>query len=661
MERKARAPPQRAARAGSTLGRAVLMVLCALCVMSAAVATASAADPRFVGTFDGTATPDGSFGGGNSKVAVDETTGDVYVMDATHDVIDRFTSAGVYLSQIRGVDTTNRTFNFDTFGLASITVDNSGGAGQGNLYAGSWFAGRVFAFDPTGRELWEAPGGSRTCGITVDPSGNIWIGDRDATGLTQLSPADGTPTGVTIPTPGIEPCHAAFAPSGAAYISGFQDRLDKYTAPPGSAFDLTIAGPPSNTWDVATSFRRNDVFSAISILGFQRFRQFDSQGNVLSSIDPGPTSDFEGVAVDGVHNRAFVSDMGLSNIQIYDISAQAPSVTPGRATDITKNSATLNGSVNPNGSDATDCHFDYGTTTSYGSQAPCSPAAPIRGTDDVVVRAAVTGLTPGTTYHYRLVATNAGGTSRTGDVTFRTTPVRPPSPVTTDPASGITETGATLNGRVNPNGDATTCRFQYGTTTAYGTELATASPGGGSSAVAVNVAATGLTAGTTYHVRLVCTNGGGTTNGSDVTFTTTSPLPPPPPPPPPPPTRTCATDASLCRTALALSGYSAGLLRVTCTGDAGGTCRGSLTLKAKVRYKVKRGRRTVHKTRTITVGTVSYSVAVGSSASLRLTLSSAAKSALKKSALTATADGASGSVKIPKTRPARRRARHRKK
>jgi hypothetical protein len=75
--------------------------------------------------------------------------------------------------------------------------------------------------------------------------------------------------------------------------------------------------------------------------------------------------------------------------------------------------------VNPNGGKVSACNLEYGTTTSYGSSAPCTPS-PGSGTSAVAVSAAVTGLTSGTTYHFRVSATNAGGTSNGSDQTFTT-------------------------------------------------------------------------------------------------------------------------------------------------------------------------------------------------------------------------------------------------
>src|SRR5204862_1901067 len=88
----------------------------------------------------------------------------------------------------------------------------------------------------------------------------------------------------------------------------------------------------------------------------------------------------------------------------------APTVATGAASSVTQTSATLNATVNPNGSEVVECEFEYGPTTSYGSTAPCSPA-PGSGTSAVAVSAALSGLSTATTYHFRIVAGNEGGTS----------------------------------------------------------------------------------------------------------------------------------------------------------------------------------------------------------------------------------------------------------
>jgi hypothetical protein len=198
------------------------------------------------------------------------------------------------------------------------------------------------------------------------------------------------------------------------------------------------------------------------------------------------------------------------------MAASEPVVSTGNATTITPTSATVNGTVNPEGQ-ATTYHFEYGTTISYGSQTATASAG--AGTADVKVSDQLTSLAPNTTYHYRLVATNASGTTLGADVTFKTP--KPPAPVvTTRHAGTVTQTSATLRGLVNPEGETTSYFFQYGTTTAYGSQTAVGSAGDGTKSVAVTAVTGPLAPNTTYHYRIVATNVNGTTRGHDVSFRT---------------------------------------------------------------------------------------------------------------------------------------------
>ncbi len=198
------------------------------------------------------------------------------------------------------------------------------------------------------------------------------------------------------------------------------------------------------------------------------------------------------------------------------ISAQAPTATTGAATGVGSTDATLNGTVNANGA-STTVYFEYGLDTNYGSTWTADQS-PVTGSTDAAVTATLSELTPNTTYHYRVVATNANGTTYGADMTFTTLPMAPTA--TTDSASAVGTTTATLNGTVNANGSSTTVTFQYGLSTSYGTTVtADQSPVTGSTDTAVSKAITGLTNGLTYHYRVVAVNAGGTTYGADMTFT----------------------------------------------------------------------------------------------------------------------------------------------
>jgi len=97
----------------------------------------------------------------------------------------------------------------------------------------------------------------------------------------------------------------------------------------------------------------------------------------------------------------------------------APTAVTGAASPIKQTSATLNATVNPNGSAVSDCHFEYGLTPLYGTSVPCT-SLPGSGGTPVAVSAVAEPLTAGTTYHFRVVATNAIGTAEGTDQTFTT-------------------------------------------------------------------------------------------------------------------------------------------------------------------------------------------------------------------------------------------------
>jgi uncharacterized delta-60 repeat protein len=114
----------------------------------------------------------------------------------------------------------------------------------------------------------------------------------------------------------------------------------------------------------------------------------------------------------------------------------APTVVTGQPSNVTSDGATFNGTVNPNGSQVTDCHFDYGPSPTYGNRVACSPS-PGAGTSAVAVSATLSGLGSGKTWNYRLVATGPGGTSTGANQTMTTQ---------TGPASTTLSTSQTWGG-----------------------------------------------------------------------------------------------------------------------------------------------------------------------------------------------------------------------
>jgi Ca2+-binding RTX toxin-like protein len=199
-----------------------------------------------------------------------------------------------------------------------------------------------------------------------------------------------------------------------------------------------------------------------------------------------------------------------------------PGATTEAASEVKGATATLNAKVDPV-AQATTYQFEYGKTESYGSKVPLFPKSAGSGIAPVAASTSASGLEPNTTYHYRVVATNAAGTTEGADQTFTTQklPV-----VTTGAASEVKTTSASLAGTVNPEGLEATYQIEYGKTIFYGSK-APASPGAvgaGTSPVAVGTTVTGLEANTTYHYRVAGTSAAGTARGEDKTFKT-EPLP----------------------------------------------------------------------------------------------------------------------------------------
>jgi hypothetical protein len=205
-----------------------------------------------------------------------------------------------------------------------------------------------------------------------------------------------------------------------------------------------------------------------------------------------------------------------ASIIVYKI--QAPQVSTFAPSQVSFGGATLMGTVNPEGA-ATSYYFEYGQVTGYGTttDVPVPSASVGSGIQPVTVWYDREAVFPNTAYWVRLVATNEDGTTQGNVVQFKTPPRAPE--VDTGGATNVTEASASLHGEVNSEwSGATTYHFEYGPTTAYGSQTPSFSFPDGIAGIAQPI--TGLQPATTYHYRLEATNLGGTTYGADAEFTT---------------------------------------------------------------------------------------------------------------------------------------------
>ena len=194
-------------------------------------------------------------------------------------------------------------------------------------------------------------------------------------------------------------------------------------------------------------------------------------------------------------------------------------ITTEAPTQVKATTATFNGSFVGNGED-THYYFEWGTDPSYGHVTLEADAHSPSGPNPTQISSEVTGLSAFTTYHYRVVASNAGGTNYGADQEFMTLPGPPTIPA--EFVGNVHSESALLRGRVNPEHGDTTYHFEYGTEDcAVSSCVATPSVDIGAEPSPVDVSAqlVNLTPGTTYHWRIVASNNA-TTDGPDRTFRT---------------------------------------------------------------------------------------------------------------------------------------------
>ena len=159
----------------------------------------------------------------------------------------------------------------------------------------------------------------------------------------------------------------------------------------------------------------------------------------------------------------------------------APAVSTTAPTGLTTHQVTLNGTVNPNGT-TTTALFQYGLTTSYGGTASVT-LTPTDGSTAQNVSTALSGLTSASTYHYRLSATNAGGTAATTDGTFVTLTASQGvgSAITT---AGLTGPDAELDAAPFDDGVENLLKYAFNMNLT-GPDSSTMGPGGGAGLPAI--------------------------------------------------------------------------------------------------------------------------------------------------------------------------------
>jgi hypothetical protein len=172
----------------------------------------------------------------------------------------------------------------------------------------------------------------------------------------------------------------------------------------GGAFVLTVNG---------SDFVNGAV---VRFAGSDRATTYVSPTQLTASI---PASDLAAMGTFNITVFNPAPGGGTSNAQTFTVTPPPPSVTTNAATGVTSWVATVHGTVSSNGG-SSDVSFEYGLSTAYGSSVPATQSPLAADAANTAVSADLIGLNCNTTFHYRVVATNSGGTTNGLDRTFNT-------------------------------------------------------------------------------------------------------------------------------------------------------------------------------------------------------------------------------------------------
>lgn len=493
-------------------------------------------------------------------IAVEQETGDVYITDSNDQRVEKFDAAGDFLLAwgFGVADGKNEPQTCTATCLAGlggegpgqfaphsaegVAVDNDPlSASHGDVYVIDAQNNRVEKFDPSGtfllmfgREVNATTKGDicaagETCqkgepgsgpgeferltqhSVTVDTTGHVLVADENR--VQRFSPAGVVEAQIPIPGAGfIE--NLTVDPAGNLYIQAREllgvHEYDETGTDLGNPRDET-GSPSSLTLGPAGELFVNDQAG-----GVHHMLEFNAAGAETSSFDAGNAGSERGIAYTDGLKAIYV--LNTTAVRLLTPPPPGPLVLRESAEKIKPSTATLTATVNPEGPEPTTYRFEYGQNTAYGEN---TPEQPLTGGafEDQPVSAAITGLQPNTTYHFRVAVSNGTQTTDGPDQVFTTLP---PVLIDGESATRVGATSARLDAELNPLGSATEYHFEYGLTTSYEhTEPAPdASAGSGETDVSLPLEIQGLSPNTTYHYRVLAHNAFGEVQGEDRTFTT---------------------------------------------------------------------------------------------------------------------------------------------
>ena len=465
-------------------------------------------------------------------VAVNQSTNDVYVaalFPFSHGTLEEFSASGTFIKSLQSAPTEFAPR------FSGVAVD----PGSQRVYAVDDQNQLIDAFDAEGNPVSAFTGGTSSSlpvtggretnvQIASDANGDIYYPNQALEEVQEFRP-DGTPVPVLIsgllrPTDVAVASTRIYVVDTNPSVGGRQvQEFDSSGVPVGAG--VLGRGVLSNPKAAAVD-SNGDVFVLDESTSEMLVVEFDSTGTLIRAFGAGPIATGSGIATDSSGEVYVLENAGFSShgpVLIFGPSSvTAPMAITGAAASVEPSVETVNGTVNPEGTD-TKYHFQYGTSAAYGQSTADTDAGST--TTSVAAEATLSSLEPSQTYHYRLVATNAEGDRAYGaDHEFTTEAAAPL--VTNERASGVTQTDAVLEAGINPNNQPTMAYFKYSISpTLEGATAVPAPPGPevgagfGESPISQDIGG-GLSPNTTYYYQVVATNATHSTEGQIESFTT---------------------------------------------------------------------------------------------------------------------------------------------
>jgi phosphodiesterase/alkaline phosphatase D-like protein len=495
---------------------AAALVLLAVGLVLVAPAGADYRHPASSGSFGNDGTANSGFAQ-PQQLAINQSTNTLYLASNGEEKIFGF----------QVPDAATHTPVGGGFPIASV---NGGGDGDlaadsatGNVYFVSEGTQHLYGYTSTGAPLpspfpLALPGDN--CGAAVDKEGNIWEAEYGPAHIQEYSPAGVAGKTIDVSATG-NPCHFEFnRANNDLYVANYGEGVYKYTAASGYTVHTEVT--PEKARGLAVDASTGTLYLTLgqSING-ERVVAFNGSGAALETFGKTSSGGLRGIAVDEATGVVYVDNENSGKILVYP-GIVVPDVTTGEPVG----NNVVSGQVDPaGGGEVTSCKVEYGEVhenepPEYVETASCDQPTPYATPTEVT--AELPGLLGEHTYDYRFVASNSNPLG-TGLGENRTITPHYVKALHTDAPSELSRNCATLNGSFEGNGEDTHYFFEYGKTTAYGQTSATPpgeDAGSGTTPVTESFHVCGLEPGTTYHYRVVASNGLGTSTANDQTFQT---------------------------------------------------------------------------------------------------------------------------------------------